>query len=202
MKQKELIKVGEIAFVQIQTDKLKVDEDGQRYYRPKPIRQMEKLLLTAQGISGVDADGLTFLDVHHQAHPNSRNSGHNSVSFGFLGNYARMRERFGGHIADGIGGENIIIDADRHLTESDFAGGVMIQHLADDNMIELYSVMVAAPCAPFSTYCLNYKPLPAELKAAIQFLDNGTRGYYATAKEKDCQCYISAGDPIYLIRPT
>jgi len=56
---------------------------------------------------------------------------------------------------------------------------VLIQ-TQDGQQIQLTQVCVAEPCAPFSTFALNLDTRPpAELlKAALQFLDGGTRGFY------------------------
>lgn len=192
----QLEQIGTIAFVQVQRDRMKARQGDQLVYRPDPLLRVESLLLTADGISGIDASGATVQDVHHAAHPNSRHRGHNAVSFGFVSNYHRMQERFGTHIADGAGGENIVIDCDQVPDLRDFAGGVWIEHAEDGKLIQLTNVSVAAPCVEFSTYCLQRKPAAATLKETLQFLDNGTRGFYATVVEQGSQCLVSAGDRV------
>lgn len=190
--------IGTVAFVQVQRDRMKAQQGNQRVYRPDPLLRVESLLLTADGISGIKADGETVQDVHHAAHPNSRYRGDNAVSFGFMLNYRRMQQRFGSHIADGAGGENIVIACDRVPDLRDFTGGVCLEHVEDGNLIQLANVSVAAPCVEFSTYCLQHKPDAATLKETLQFLDHGTRGFYATVVEQSGQCLVSAGDRVLL----
>jgi hypothetical protein len=192
--------IGTVKFVQIQRDRLKQGEKPNRVYRPDPLLHVAKLLLTRDGITGITAAGATLLDVHNIKHPRSRNRVENSISLGFRQHYAEMRQRFGEHMQDGIGGENILIDIAPGIDVQPemLPERVYLHSVADDNLIELKGVMPAPPCAEFSRFSAN-RPLEAlELKETLQFLDGGRRGYYATLIEKDCNCYVQAGDRLLI----
>lgn len=75
------------------------------------------------------------------------------------------------------------------------AGGLKIE--TRDGPIALDSVIVAAPCAPFSTYALRQPDAPpAALKATLQFLDHGTRGFYCQFSG-ETPATIALGDRVY-----
>jgi hypothetical protein len=172
-------KIGEICQLQVQTASLKAGDRQNRFYDPTPLRSAPALQIERRGVSAELADGL-WIDIHHASHPDSKNRGGvNGLSFNFLGHYSKMQERFGAHLTPGIAGENILIDTDEEFALQELSGGLAIQ-LADGRLIQLTEVVVAAPCAPFSTFALNLDaaPPPDLLKAALQFLDGGTRGFY------------------------
>lgn len=172
-------KIGEIIQLQVQVDSLKQGEKNNRYYEPAGLRTVSALRLTPEGVVGLVA-GQELSDVHHADHPESKNRTlTNGISFNFTSHYTRMQERFGAHLSQGIAGENILVATDEVFDEAAFAGGVLIQ-TQDGQQIQLTQVCVAEPCAPFSTFALNLDTRPpAELlKAALQFLDGGTRGFY------------------------
>lgn len=191
--------IGRIKFVQIQQESLKVGEKPNRRYQPDPLRQVEALRLTPRGIVGLTADGATIIDVHHMDHPRSRNNDNlNGISFGFLSSYGTMRGRFGPHLADGIAGENILIETVPDFSLEDIDTSLTIG-TSDGQEICLCEIMVAAPCVEFSTFCLNGpgSPEPETLKDALQFLSEGLRGFYATLLGPQ-EMTIQPGDVIVL----
>jgi hypothetical protein len=174
-------RIGEIARVQIQREPLKVPTpEGSahpRRFEPAPLLEVTSLRLTPDGAT---SDGV--LDVHNIQHPRSRNTnGRNGVSVGFTSHYARMRERFGAHIQDGIAGENILVAADRVLTHDELRRGVVLQ--TGDGLVRLTDVIVAEPCVEFTRFALRFTPADPSSPAVtegLQFLREGIRGFYAT----------------------
>lgn len=191
-------KIGTIKFVQIQRSHMKTYEGENRIYRPDPLLTVEKLSLTVDGIMGVASNGKEIIDVHHIQHLQSRFRGDNKISFGFVQHYNRMRERFGDHIADGAGGENIIIEASEDITELDYQRRFFIQHEGQGTLIELRNVIPAPPCREFSIFCLQVAQCKDDIKSALQFLSKGTRGYYAELVENDEPCFVQAGDTLFI----
>ncbi|MEO1163637.1 MAG: hypothetical protein AAFV98_07645 [Chloroflexota bacterium] len=195
-------KIGTIAFVQIQREPLKIDNPNpknydDRIYRTSPIEHVAQLQLTKHGILGLCEDGEEVIDVHNERHPQSRYRGGNKISFGFVKNYNRMRERFGEHITTGDGGENILVDAEIDIANFDTSRRLFLQH--GDTKIELVEVMGAPPCRPFSVYCASEDISGADLKHALQFLSDGTRGYYAElADTRNLPYTLQAGDTLWM----
>ncbi|HMN30975.1 MAG TPA: hypothetical protein PKE45_22660, partial [Caldilineaceae bacterium] len=123
-------KIGEICHLQVQTASLKAGDRLNRTYDPAPLRSVPILYLEPAGASAPAVDG-AWVDVHNASHPASKNrDGINALSFNFAGHYAQMQERFGPHLAPGIAGENILIDAPDLFTLSDLAGALAIQPAA------------------------------------------------------------------------
>ena len=172
------IDLGRIVRLQLQRDSLKAGPPGGRWYDPAPLLSVDALYVTADGVA-LDPTGAP-LDVHHARHPQSKNRrGINGVSVCFTSHYARMRERFGAHVTDGIAGENILVESDRHLTLDDFAGGLLLEG-GDGRRLELTRVSVAHPCVEFSRFVLGDRlARPALVSETLKFLDGGLRGFYA-----------------------
>jgi len=174
--------IGTIVRLQVQESSLKVG-DKPRRYDPGPIRSVPALSVSAGGVVGLGENGETIVDVHHHDHPASKNrGGENGVSLGFTAHYLAMRRRFGAHLADGIAGENILIEVDRQFSVEDLTGGVVVEG-AGRKQLELRPVIVAAPCVEFSRYALKFpddtRP-DTTVTEGLRFLDAGMRGFYAT----------------------
>ncbi len=192
-------KIGTVKFVQIQREPLKLIQNpdigyDDRIYRTEPIQQIEQLKLTEHGIIGIDKKEKELIDVHNENHPQSRYRGGNKISFGFIQQYERMRYRFDEHIKDGYAGENIIIDAEIDILNLKTNRRFFFKH--DETLIELKNVIPAPPCRPFSIFCAKEEVHGKNLKAALQFLDNGTRGYYAELVANESLCFVQAGDEL------
>jgi hypothetical protein len=186
--------IGAIVRLQVQESSLKVG-DKPRRYDPAPIRSVPALRVSAAGVVGLAESGESILDVHHHDHPASKNrGGENGISLGFTGHYGEMRQRFGQHLADGIAGENILIEADRQFVVDELAAGVVVEG-NDGRWLELRPVIVAAPCVEFSRYALKFpedaRP-DATVTEALRFLDAGTRGFYATYKGEPAVIEVGA----------
>jgi hypothetical protein len=174
--------IGTIVRLQVQESSLKVG-DKPRRYDPAPIRPVPAVSISSAGVLGLAENGETVLDVHHHDHPMSKNrGGENGISLGFTGHYRAMRQRFGQHLADGIAGENILVEADRQFQVEELATGVVVEGNSG-RRLELRPVIVAAPCVEFSRYAMRFpdgaRP-DATVTEALRFLDEGMRGFYAT----------------------
>jgi hypothetical protein len=174
--------IGTVVRLQVQESSLKVG-DKPRRYDPAPIRSVPAISLDPTGVIGLAENGETLLDVHNHDHPSSKNrGGENGISLGFTAHYLAMRQRFGQHLADGIAGENILIEADRQFPLEALANGLVVEGTGG-RRLELRPIIVAAPCVEFSRYALKFpdgaRP-DATVTEALRFLDAGMRGFYAT----------------------
>jgi hypothetical protein len=186
--------IGTVVRLQVQESSLKVGTKPRRY-DPTPIQSVPAISFSASGVVGLAENGETILDVHHHDHPTSKNrGGENGISLGFTGHYREMRKRFGRHLADGVAGENILIEADRQFQVVELAAGVVIEGSAG-RRLELRPVIVAAPCVEFSRYALKFpdgaRP-DATVTEALRFLDAGMRGFYATYEGEPAVVEIGA----------
>jgi len=136
--------------------------------------------VTPEGALARSAEGGLLIDVHHPAHPETRNLDRtNDLSIGFTSHYAAMRARYGQHLLDGCAGENILIETDGRVTQADIAGGLIFQPASGGPPVRLQVVRHAPPCVEFSGYASRSSETET-IKAALQFLDAGLRGFYCT----------------------
>jgi hypothetical protein len=191
--------IGQVKQVQIQRGPLKRGDKPHRYYDPAPLLVVQRLVLTPQGVIGVTSEGEELIDVHHAAHPESRNAGVNGVSLGFTSHYRAMREKFGAHLTDGRAGENILVETSEEFLQAIPGGRVMIQARESGRLACLEHLEVAAPCVEFSQFALNEPmPVPAGmLREALIFLDHGRRGFYATLRGEE-PFVLRAGDTLFV----
>ena len=194
--------IGSIKQLQIQRASLKQGQRPQRYYDPAPLLVVDSLLLAPGGVVGLAADGERIVDVHNASHPSTKNQrGLNGISIGFTVHYQAMRDRCGAHLADGIAGENILVEAERSFTLDDLGEQLAIQ-CAGGELIYLSNLLVAAPCVEFSQFAAgNGERLPAEaLKSTLQFLDGGMRGFYAVLADGQAETIVRAGGRVFVVR--
>jgi hypothetical protein len=186
-------KIGVVKLIQIQRSPLKVGQP--RRYSPGPLLVVEQLLLSPKGVVGVVGHN-RFIDVHHAEHPASRHQGSNGISIGFTSHYRQIQEKFGEHIVEGCAGENILIETEQPFSLADLGKQLVIQNPVTGAIVYLTALRVAAPCVEFSHYVANQvEPLPPDrIKATLQFLDNGRRGFYATVGVADLPALIQVGD--------
>ncbi len=174
--------LGRLVRLQVQRTTLKTGEKPDRRYDPAPILAVERLALSPDGVLGA-ADGGWVVDVHHRAHPATKNEdGLHGVSVGFTGHYAAMRERFGPRLVTGCAGENLIAELDGRLGFDDVAQGLAVVGPDRQERARLRVLQVAHPCRPFTGWALGGTVESAVLKEHLQFLDDGTRGFYCTAE--------------------
>src|SRR5437879_152213 len=108
--------LGRIVRLQIQRSSLKIGEKPTRVYDPAPLLAVERLALGPDGALGEGPGGSWLVDVHHRAHPRTKNDdGVHGLSLGFTSHYALMRDRFGERITLGCAGENIIVETERRI---------------------------------------------------------------------------------------
>lgn len=187
-------RIGRIQQVQIQRESLKVGEGVGRAYDPTPLLAVTRLQLTSDGVYGVHADGTATIDVHNVRHPRSRNRDDNFISMGFTGHYAAMRARLGDHLTDGIAGENIIVAYDGILTLQDLGTNLFIE-TQGGGRIALDAVLPIPPCEPFSRFAAGRTLSAPEMKATLQFLSSGTRGFYMRIAAD--RAFVQAGDTVW-----
>ena len=175
--------IGTIARLQIQRGSLKTGEKPTRRYDPGPLLAVPRLNITPDGALGGREGGEWIVDVHHRAHPFTKNEdGLHGISLGFTTHYDAMRAHFGDRIAVGCAGENIIATTDQQFTYEELAGGVAILAPDGTERVRLRVLQVAHPCRPFTGWALGKQVEPEELKKHLQFLDNGMRGFYCVGE--------------------
>lgn len=172
-----MVELGRITRLQVQTAPLKRGHEPDRWYDADRIRRVDALRVTDAGVLGhVDDEPEPVVDVHHAAHPDSRNRGDNGISLGFTGHYAGMRERFGDHLAVGVAGENLVVELDGLVGPGELAQGVTV---VGDGELLLAGAQVAEPCVEFSRFALG-DDRGGSLREPLQALRGGVRGYYLT----------------------
>lgn len=182
--------LGSIIRLQIQRSSLKTGEKPNRIYDPAPLLAVGQLAVSPDGVLG--KDGGWLVDVHHRAHPSTKNEdGLHGVSVGFTSHYALMRDRFGKRIAVGCAGENVIADAAGRITLEMVEQGIAVVGADGGERVRLRVLQVAHPCRPFTGWAAGGKVEAEVLKAHLQFLDDGTRGYYCVAEGTGV---VSVGD--------
>jgi hypothetical protein len=193
----DLIEIGRIARLQVQTASLKVGTGRERYYDPAPLRSVDVFRVSGAGVS-LDGPAGPLLDIHHAHHPLSKNRDTtNGVSVGFTSHYQHMRSRFGDHLPDGIAGENILVESGRQWDLADLAGGLVIVG-ADGREVMLVDISVAHPCVEFSRFAQNDRAAaPQVVSDVLRFLDNGVRGFYARVPS-DEPLRVAVGDRLLL----
>jgi hypothetical protein len=190
--------IGAIKQTQIQLSSLKQGQRPHRYYDPAPLLVVERMRLTAGGALGLEGDQQR-IDVHHADHPDSKHrQGVNGLSIGFTNHYHAMRDHFGAHLTDGCAGENILIETDQ-LWTLEALGEALVIECRDGRRIALDGLVVAAPCVEFSRFAnLSADPLSSdELRATLQFLDGGMRGFYLRLAEGQEDAEIRAGNRVF-----
>ena len=192
--------IGKIKTVQIQQRPLKTGEGANRVYSAAPITAMAALRLTERGVIGLDADDKETMDVHHIDHPQSRNRGNaNGISVGFASSYQRMQERFQNNLPEGYAGENIVVQQSEDFTFELLHTDLIVECQFTGACIRLVDLMIAPPCEPFSQFVNQREVRGAELKETLQFLSDGTRGFYATLDFDQTEPIIRPGDKIYAV---
>jgi hypothetical protein len=189
--------IGTISRLQVQRESLKTGDKPLRRYDPAPLLAVPRLNVTPDGALGGRESGEWIVDVHHRAHPFTKNEdGLHGISLGFTSHYDAMREHFGDRIAVGCAGENIIATTDKQFTYDELADGVAV--LAPDGIerVRLRVLQVAHPCKPFTGWALGKQVEPTELKKHLQFLDNGMRGFYCVGEGTGT---VSLGDSIAIL---
>jgi len=186
--------LGRIVRLQIQRSSLKTGEKPTRVYDPAPILAVGRLAVGPDGVLGEERDGSWLVDLHHRTHPHTKNEdGAHGVSLGFTSHYALMRDRFGERITPGCAGENILVDAAGRVALDDLAQGIACVAADGTELVRLDVLQVAHPCRPFSGWALGSMVESDVLKETLQFLDEGTRGFYCVGVNSGI---VSVGDRV------
>jgi len=189
--------LGRIVRLQIQRSSLKTGEKPRRSYDPAPLLAVDRVAVGPEGVLGESADGAWLVDVHHRAHPRTKNEdGVHGVSLGFTSHYALMHERFGERITLGCAGENIIVETTGRITVEDLDAGVALLAPDGRELVRLDVLQVAHPCRPFTGWALGGTVEADVLKEQLQFLDGGTRGYYCRGVGSGI---VSLGDRVVVV---
>lgn len=211
----QLSLLGKIVRLQLQPSTLSLGERPNRYYDPSLLMPVNELTLTPQGAlarlpeddpatspPSVARSGRVVLDVHHLQHPNSKNiDGENDLSVNFTAHYEAIREQFGAgaHLYNGCAGENILVQTEGRVNPEMVSRGVAVRTAKTGEVIWLQGIMIARPCQPFSLYASRASE-PDDIKAALQFLDNGTRGFYCRLSG-DQPVTVAMGDEVFTPMP-
>ena len=189
--------IGTITRLQVQRGSLKTGDKPTRRYDPAPLLAVPTLNVTPDGALGGRPGGEWIVDVHHRAHPFTKNEdGLHGISLGFTTHYDAMREHFGDRIEVGCAGENIIASAHQRFTYDELADGVAILAPDGKERVRLRILQVAHPCRPFTGWALGKTVEPEDLKKHLQFLDNGMRGFYCVGEGAGT---VSLGDAIAVL---
>jgi len=190
--------IGAIVRLQVQRSPLKTGEKPHRVYDPAPIMRVTQLALGSGGVFGLGPGQGWIVDIHHRAHPRSRNpDGVNGISLGFTTHYGAMRDRFGDRIALGCAGENIIVEATRPFAIADLQTGIAILAPDGSERIRLAVLDVAHPCRPFTGWALGGIRVESDVfKSHLQFLDGGMRGFLLGGETAGI---VSVGDQVAVL---
>jgi len=153
-------------------------------------------------VIGITTNVSQVMDIHHENLPSSHiYIGINGCSLGFTSHYQAMRSKLGEHLVDGIAGENIVVESNTSHSLSDLGEWLAIQNQQTGQFVYLAGLKVAAPCVAFSLFAANHgKPLSAaKLKETLQFLNGGTRGFYARMEELPTAAKVQAGDRVFVV---
>ena len=194
--------LGRVKITQLQPSGLIINTPKGYVYDPSRRMEVPMLELNQDGIETVNERGERLLDIHHARHPDTHNDGDNAISIGFTSHYAEMRTHFGDHMQDGVAGENIIIESNELVWLTNLGQQLIFQNPDSGKMVYLEVVKYATPCEEFSHFAANsvHERMPAsELKAALQFLGNGRRGFLLKLGENHKSAIIKPGDLVFSI---
>src|SRR5260370_17109257 len=86
--------VGRIVRLQIQRSSLKTGKKPNRAYDPAPLLTVDRLALGPDGALGAGSDGSWVVDVHHLAHPRTKNEdGAHGASIALTSHYPLLPHR-------------------------------------------------------------------------------------------------------------
>ena len=191
--------LGRVKLVQIQPSGLIVQTETGEVYDPSRRVEVDSLLVTQLGVESV-IHGERVLDIHHIDHPDKAYDNRDLVSIGFTSHYEAMRKKFGEHMVNGAAGENIIIEYDHEIWMEDLGEQITFENVKTGKRSSFDVVRFAAPCNEFSHFAAGSQDerLPAdELKSALQFLNNGRRGFLLVLSEGQESATVESGDKVW-----
>lgn len=190
---KELL-LGPIALLQVQ--RLPAKMPGGRY-EPGVILPVKEAWVGPEGMAGLH-EGAWVLDAHHAAHPARRGGPGRALSIGFTGHYRLMEQRFG-TAPLGVGGENIVVQAEGRVYLKDLLGTVVIRGAGGE--LVLTGAKVAAPCLPFTSFLLGLDRVAErpEVAEPLEFLGEGMRGFVLGAEPGTAPRIVRPGDEAWVL---
>jgi MOSC domain-containing protein YiiM len=198
----DIRELGIVKLVQVQPSGLIIETPSGDFYDESRRVEVEKLIITSLGIEAKTSSGEHVLDIHHMNHPDKAYDNDDLVSIGFTSHYEAMRKRFGEHMKDGTAGENIIIEYDQEVWIEDIGQKIAIESASTGNKALFDVVRFAAPCEEFSHFVAKsqHEKLPAaELKATLQFLNKGRRGFLLVLSDGQEVVTVQSGDRVFAI---
>ena len=105
-------------------------------------------------------------------------------------------------MVDGIAGENIIIEYDEEIWLDDLGQQIAIENPRTGRRMLLNVIQFAAPCDEFSHFAAQsqHERLPTDkLKATLQFLGNGRRGFLFVLSEGQDSGIVHPGDKVFVV---
>ena len=194
--------LGRVKQVQVQPDGLIIETPSGFFYDASRLVKVDRLYITSLGIEATTPEGEHVLDIHHIDHPSKAYDNDDLVCIGFTSHYQEMRARFGEHMVDGIGGENITIEYEQEVWLEDLGQQIAIENADTGRMARLDVVSFAAPCAEFSHFAARsqHKQLSAaKLKGTLQFLGNGRRGFLLVLSDNQEPATVRSGDRVFVV---
>ena len=194
--------LGIVKLVQVQPSGLIIETPSGSFYHASRRVEVESLCITSRGIEAITPEGEQVLDIHHLDHPDKAYDNNDLVCIGFTSHYEVMRAHFGDHMVDGIAGENIIIEYKQEVWPEDLGQRIAIENINTGRRALLDVVSFASPCEEFSRFAANsqHERLPTEkLKATLQFLGNGRRGYLLVLSDNQEPMTVRSGDRVFVV---
>lgn len=168
-------------------------------YNPSPVVKVERLQVEDGGALGW-LDGRWVLDLHHVAHPESHNRNRkNDLLITFTGLIKQVVAQYGSHLGPGAAGEQIVVKTDRPISLSDLGRGLEIRGPRDEEVTTLEGLAVAEPCNDYSQYAARKPVSGDELKAVLQSLGEGRRGFYAKAESGQAPSLVAVGFRVFAL---
>ncbi|MCP5101501.1 MAG: hypothetical protein GY943_38635 [Chloroflexi bacterium] len=201
----KLRELGRVMMVQLQPAGLIIESSktpSGYLYDPSRLLKVDQLTINPLGIEATTGAGEHMLDIHHINHPDKEYDDDDLVCIGFSSHYKAMRNRFGAHLVDGIAGENIIIEGGKEIWPEDLRQQIFIENAKTGYRMRLEMVSHANPCAEFSQFALGSpyeKPTANEMKATLQFLGNGRRGFLFVMEKGQETATVQAGDKVFTL---
>lgn len=194
--------LGRVKLLQVQPNGLIIETPSGYFYDSSRVVQVERLTISSLGIEADTPAGEHVLDIHHINHPDKAYDNDDLICIGFTSHYQAMRDRFGGHMVDGIGGENITIEYDQEVWLDDLDQQISIENADSGDLTRLDVVSFASPCSEFSHFAAQsqHKKLPAaELRDTLQFLSNGRRGFLLVLSADQESAIVRPGDRVFVV---
>jgi hypothetical protein len=198
-------RIGVVSLVQVQPHGLIIDNPGsgpaKHFYDASRRVEVDRLQISKRGIEATLESGERVLDIHHLDHPDKEYDDNDLVCVGFSAHYDAMRREFGGHLVDGVAGENIIVEYAAEVWPENLGESLTIESQDTGETAVLNVVSFAAPCTEFSRYCLQrphgHVPIP-RLREAVKFLGGGRRGFLVLIDAAHQPITVRPGDRVFL----